>query len=210
MAGKACLVTGANQGIGKETAIGLARLGGTVVITARDRALVDVKHRSASDAVERSARRLATLTKLIGGAGRWRYQLKSRAQPSAVIGRHRRRWRKFRAIAHSTSTGCPSSELRHLPDLLVVVQSRASASPTMVTSVCYACVPHRTASHRGRRSVSDQAGASKRPPSAFMRSSDPATQRATRSAARCRRPPYSPRFAQTRVDHSPYGHSLTL
>jgi retinol dehydrogenase 14 len=57
LAGKTCLVTGANQGIGKETAIGLARLSATVVITARDRAkgemaLVDVKRRSASDAVE--------------------------------------------------------------------------------------------------------------------------------------------------------------
>jgi NAD(P)-dependent dehydrogenase (short-subunit alcohol dehydrogenase family) len=57
MAGKTCLVTGASQGIGKETAIGLARLSATVVITARDRAkgeraLVDVKRRSASDAVE--------------------------------------------------------------------------------------------------------------------------------------------------------------
>jgi len=57
MTGKTCLVTGANQGIGKETAIGLARLSATVVITARDRAkgeraLVDIKRRSASDAVE--------------------------------------------------------------------------------------------------------------------------------------------------------------
>ena len=57
LAGRTCLVTGTNQGIGKETAIGLARLGATVVITARDRAkaeiaLVDVKRRSASDAVD--------------------------------------------------------------------------------------------------------------------------------------------------------------
>lgn len=57
LAGKTCLVTGANQGIGKETAVGLARLGATVVITARDRArgetaLADIKRRGASDAVE--------------------------------------------------------------------------------------------------------------------------------------------------------------
>jgi len=37
MNGKVCLVTGANSGIGKEAALGLARLGATVVIVARDR-----------------------------------------------------------------------------------------------------------------------------------------------------------------------------
>ncbi len=57
MTGKTCLVTGANQGIGKETALGLAQLGATVVITARDRAkgevaLADIKQRSDNDDVE--------------------------------------------------------------------------------------------------------------------------------------------------------------
>jgi len=37
MNGKVCLVTGGNSGIGKEAALGLARLGATVVIVARDR-----------------------------------------------------------------------------------------------------------------------------------------------------------------------------
>ena len=37
MNGKVCLVTGANSGIGKEAALGLARVGATVVIVARDR-----------------------------------------------------------------------------------------------------------------------------------------------------------------------------
>jgi len=37
MNGKVCLVSGANSGIGKEAALGLARLGATVVIVARDR-----------------------------------------------------------------------------------------------------------------------------------------------------------------------------
>jgi NAD(P)-dependent dehydrogenase (short-subunit alcohol dehydrogenase family) len=37
MAGKVCLVTGATNGIGKETALGLAKLGARVVMVARDR-----------------------------------------------------------------------------------------------------------------------------------------------------------------------------
>lgn len=36
MQGKVCLVTGANQGIGFETALGLARMGATVVVAGRD------------------------------------------------------------------------------------------------------------------------------------------------------------------------------
>ena len=57
MNGKVCLVTGANQGIGKETAAALARMGATVVMTSRDRgkgeaALADVRQRSGSAGVE--------------------------------------------------------------------------------------------------------------------------------------------------------------
>jgi NAD(P)-dependent dehydrogenase (short-subunit alcohol dehydrogenase family) len=37
MSGKVCLVTGGNSGIGKETAVGLARLHATVAIVSRDR-----------------------------------------------------------------------------------------------------------------------------------------------------------------------------
>lgn len=57
MAGKVVLVTGATQGIGKESAVALARLGATVVIVGRDparseAALAEVKQRSGSDKVE--------------------------------------------------------------------------------------------------------------------------------------------------------------
>ena len=38
MQGKICMVTGANSGIGKETALGLAQMGATVVMVCRDRA----------------------------------------------------------------------------------------------------------------------------------------------------------------------------
>ena len=36
MQGKICLVTGATAGMGKETALGLARMGATVVLVARN------------------------------------------------------------------------------------------------------------------------------------------------------------------------------
>lgn len=57
MTGKVCIVTGANAGIGKETALGLARLGADVVMVCRDRqrseaALREIKHKSGNDRVE--------------------------------------------------------------------------------------------------------------------------------------------------------------
>jgi len=57
MTGKVCIVTGANTGIGKETALGLARLGATVVMVCRDRdrsdaPLNEIKQKSGNDRVE--------------------------------------------------------------------------------------------------------------------------------------------------------------
>src|SRR4030095_4644900 len=57
MIGKICIVTGANTGIGKETALGLARLGATVVMVCRDRqrgeeAQRDIKQKTGNDNIE--------------------------------------------------------------------------------------------------------------------------------------------------------------
>lgn len=57
MTGKVCIVTGANAGIGKETAVGLAKLGATMVMLCRDRdrgeaAHREIKQRSGNDKVE--------------------------------------------------------------------------------------------------------------------------------------------------------------
>src|SRR5712691_306191 len=57
MQGKTCMVTGANAGIGKDTAMGLARMGATVVMVCRDRARGEeaqreIKHHSGNEAVD--------------------------------------------------------------------------------------------------------------------------------------------------------------
>jgi NAD(P)-dependent dehydrogenase (short-subunit alcohol dehydrogenase family) len=57
MTGKICIVTGANTGIGKETALGLAKLGATVVMVCRDHergeaALREIKQKSRNDRVD--------------------------------------------------------------------------------------------------------------------------------------------------------------
>lgn len=63
------VVTGGNAGVGKETAIGLARAGASVVITARDRArgvaaLTEVRDRSGSDTVELMSLDLASFASI--------------------------------------------------------------------------------------------------------------------------------------------------
>jgi NAD(P)-dependent dehydrogenase (short-subunit alcohol dehydrogenase family) len=55
--GKICLVTGASSGIGKATALGLAKMGATVVMVCRDdnkgqAALVEIKQRSGNNSVD--------------------------------------------------------------------------------------------------------------------------------------------------------------
>ncbi|MBU5441085.1 SDR family oxidoreductase [Paenibacillus sp. MSJ-34] len=54
MNGKLCLITGANSGIGKETALGLAKAGAHVVIAARD---VKRGEEAKADIIERSGNR---------------------------------------------------------------------------------------------------------------------------------------------------------
>jgi NAD(P)-dependent dehydrogenase (short-subunit alcohol dehydrogenase family) len=57
LTGKICIVTGANAGIGKETALGLSKLGAKVVLLCRDRdrgeaAQREIKQKSGNDRIE--------------------------------------------------------------------------------------------------------------------------------------------------------------
>jgi NAD(P)-dependent dehydrogenase (short-subunit alcohol dehydrogenase family) len=75
MTGKTVVITGANSGIGFETAVALARAGATTVITARNldkgtAALARIRDRSASDKVSLVVFDLASLASTAEGAAR--------------------------------------------------------------------------------------------------------------------------------------------
>ena len=66
MTRKTCLVTGANSGIGKETALGLARMGARVVLVCRnpqkgERALADIQRETGSTELELLAADMSSL-----------------------------------------------------------------------------------------------------------------------------------------------------
>jgi NAD(P)-dependent dehydrogenase (short-subunit alcohol dehydrogenase family) len=73
MAGQTVVITGGNSGIGKETAVALARAGAGVVITARDQArgeaaVVDIRSRSGSQEIDLVVFDLASLASTEAGA----------------------------------------------------------------------------------------------------------------------------------------------
>jgi NAD(P)-dependent dehydrogenase (short-subunit alcohol dehydrogenase family) len=74
MTGKTVVVTGGNSGIGKETAVALARAGAKVVITARDatrgeEAVSEIRRRSGNDRVDLVVFDLADMASVRDGAG---------------------------------------------------------------------------------------------------------------------------------------------
>ncbi|MCU1352924.1 MAG: dehydrogenase, short-chain alcohol dehydrogenase like [Acidimicrobiales bacterium] len=73
LTGKVAVVTGANSGIGKETALALARMGATVVMCARDPergavAVADIRAQTGSDRVELGDLDLASFASIRGFA----------------------------------------------------------------------------------------------------------------------------------------------
>ncbi len=69
MKGRVCLVTGGNSGIGKETALGLARLGAMIIIVSRDRtkgeaALSEIRQKSENPNVDLMVADLSSMQSL--------------------------------------------------------------------------------------------------------------------------------------------------
>lgn len=81
MNGKVCMITGANSGIGKTTALGLAKMGATVVMVCRNRsrgeaALAEIKAESGNQAVDLILADLSSQASIrqLAGDFRARYQ----------------------------------------------------------------------------------------------------------------------------------------
>src|SRR5919204_5033446 len=73
MSGRVCLITGANRGIGRATALALARLGATVVLLCRDaercaRACAEVRRASGNERVSSLVLDLASLASVRAAA----------------------------------------------------------------------------------------------------------------------------------------------
>jgi NAD(P)-dependent dehydrogenase (short-subunit alcohol dehydrogenase family) len=93
MSGKICIVTGANSGIGKETALGLAQMGARVIMVCRNVekgkvALEEIQRESGSSQVDLLIADMSSQTSLRALAEEIQQKY-----PPGRVGQQRRRWR---------------------------------------------------------------------------------------------------------------------